>query len=79
LVPNLRKTGYVLMISGTTGEGTESAGEFIMNPATSSGLIGRLTSRNKGRIPYFEVLLKSGTLAGVAKNAEIVAERVIPD
>jgi len=79
LVPNLRKTGYVLMIAGTTGEGTESAGEFIMNPATSSGLINRFTARNKGRIPYFEVLLKSGTLAGVAKNAEIVAERILPD
>jgi hypothetical protein len=79
LVSNLRKTGYVLMIAGTSGEGTESAGEFIMNPAASSGLINRLMARNKGRIPYFEVLLKSGTLAGVAKNAEIVAERVIPD
>jgi hypothetical protein len=79
LVPNLRKTGHVLMIAGTTGEGTESAGEFIMNPATSSALIGRLTQRNKGRIPYFEVLLKSGTLAGIAKNSEIVAEHIIPE
>jgi hypothetical protein len=79
MVPNLRKTGYVLMIGGTTGEGTEAAGEFIMNPATSSSLINRLTAKNKGRIPYFEVLLKSGTLAGVAKNAEIVAERIVPD
>jgi hypothetical protein len=77
LVPNLRKTGYVLMIAGTTGEGTESAGEFIMNPATSSVLINRLTLQNRGHIPYFEVLLKSGTLSGVAKNAEIVAERVL--
>jgi hypothetical protein len=67
------------MIAGTTGEGTESAGEFIMNPATSSGLINRLSARNKGRIPYFEILLKSGTLAGVAKNAEIVAEHLVPD
>ena len=79
LVPNLRHTGQVLMIGGTTGEGTESAGEFIMNAATASGLIDRLTAQNKGRIPYFEVLLKSGTLAGVAKNAEIVAEHVLPE
>jgi hypothetical protein len=79
LVPNLRKTGHVLMIAGTTGEGTESAGEFIMNPATSSGLFNSLSARNKGHIPYFEILLKSGTLAGVAKNAEIVAEHIIPD
>jgi len=79
LVTNLRKTGYVLMIASTTGEGTESAGEFIMNPATASGLFNNLSASNKGRIPYFEILLKSGTLAGVAKNAEIVAEHIIPD
>ena len=79
LVPNLRKTGHVLMIAGTTGEGTESAGEFIMNPATSSGLFNSLSARYKDRIPYFEILLKSGTLAGVAKNAEIVAEHIILD
>jgi hypothetical protein len=79
LVPNLRKTGHVLMIAGTTGEGTESAGEFIMNPATSLGLFNSLSARNGGRMPYFEILLKSRTLAGVAKNAEIVAEHIIPD
>ncbi len=79
LVPNLRHTGNVLMIAGTTGEGTESAGEFLMSPATSSGLINRLMARNNGRIPYFEILLKSGTLEGVAKNAEIVAEHFIAE
>ncbi len=79
LVPNLRHTGNVLIIEGTTGEGTESAGEFIMNAATSSPLINRLTTQNRGRIPYFEVLLKSGTLSGITKNAEIVAERILPD
>jgi hypothetical protein len=50
-----------------------------MNPATASGLFNNLSASNKGRIPYFEILLKSGTLAGVAKNAEIVAEHIIPD
>ena len=79
LVPNLRHTGFVLMIEGTTGEGTESAGEFIMNPASAAGFINSLTANNQGRIPYFEVLLKSETLAGVTKNAEIVAEHIIPE
>lgn len=79
LVPNLRHTGLVLLIGGTTGEGTESAGEFIMNTTTASALMNRLTARNKGRLPYFEILLKSGTLSGVAKNAEIVAERILPE
>jgi hypothetical protein len=78
LVPNLRRTGNVLLIGGTTAEGTESAGEFIMNPASSSGLLSTLIQRNKGRLPYFEVLLRSGTFSGIAKNAEITAIRIIP-
>ena len=77
LVPNLRHTGNVLIIGGTTAEGTESAGEFLMNPAASSALLATLTQRNKGRLPYFEVLLRSGTFSGIAKNAETIAFRVI--
>jgi hypothetical protein len=50
-----------------------------MNNATSSALLKKLAGQNKGRIPYFEVLLKSGTLSGVAKNAEVVADRILPD
>jgi hypothetical protein len=67
-----------LIIAGTTAESTEAAGEFIMNQATSSALLGKLTKQNKDRVPYFEVLLKSGTLSGVAKNAEVVADRILP-
>lgn len=78
LVPNLRHTGNVLIIAGTTGESTEAAGEFVMNNVTSSALLSKLTKQNKDRMPYFEVLLKSGTLSGVAKNAEVVADRVLP-
>jgi hypothetical protein len=79
LVPNLRHTGSVLIIAGTTAESTEAAGEFVMNQATSSALLSKLTRQNKDRMPYFEVLLKSGTLSGVAKNAEVVAYRILPD
>lgn len=78
LVPNLRRTGNVLLIGGTTAEGTESAGEFIMNPASSSAFLASLSQRNKGRLPYFEVLLRSGTFSGIAKNAEVAALRVLP-
>jgi hypothetical protein len=78
LVPNLRHTGNVLIIAGTTAESTEAAGEFVMNNATSSALLSKLSRQNKDRMPYFEVLLKSGTLSGVAKNAEVVADRILP-
>ncbi len=79
LVPNLRHTGSVLIIAGTSAENTEAAGEFMMSSATSSVLLNSLTKRNKDRLPYFEVLLKSGTLSGIAKNAQVVADRILPD
>jgi len=79
LVPNLRHSGNVLIIAGTTAESTEAAGEFIMNSDSSSALINDLMKRYGNRIPYFEVLLRSRTLSGIAKNAEIVADRILPD
>ncbi len=79
LVPNLRHTGNVLMIAGTTGESTEATGEFLTNAKTAADLLERLVKRNNGRLPYFEVLLKSRAVDGVARNPEIVAMRVLPE
>lgn len=78
LVPGLRRDGNVLIIAGTTAESTETAGEFIMNHEASAGLMRTLLDRNHGKIPYFEVLLKSGAFAGVAQDAQVVALRVLP-
>jgi len=77
-LPNLRGTGNVLIIAGTVGDSTEATGEFITNTATSSGLWNDLTKGNHGRLPYFEALLKFGTLHGVAKTPEVAAIRILP-
>ncbi len=79
LVPNLRHTGSVLIIAGTSGESTEATGEYVMNNETSASLMKMLAGRNRGRLPYFELLLRSRTLEGIAKNAEIVAVRILGD
>jgi hypothetical protein len=77
LVPNLRRNGSVLIVEGTAGDSTEATGEFITDPKRSGALLKSLMDRNRGRLPYFEVLLKSGTLAGVATDPEVVAIRVL--
>jgi hypothetical protein len=77
LVPDLRHKGNVLIIAGTTAESTETAGEFIVNPEATADLMRSLMSRNHGKVPYFEVLLKSGVFAGVAQRAEVVAFRIL--
>jgi len=78
LVPNLRHNGHVLIVAGTTAEGTETAGEFLVNPQASGALIRNLMARNKGQIPDFEVLLRSPAFAGVAQSAQVVALRILP-
>jgi hypothetical protein len=32
-----------------------------------------------GRVQYFEVLLKSRTVAGMARESDVVAWRILPD
>ena len=77
-LPNLRSTGNVLIVAGTVGDSTEATGEFITSTATSLGLWGDLMKRGRSHLPYFEVLLKLGTLHGVAKTPEVVAVRILP-
>jgi hypothetical protein len=77
LVPNLRNNGNVLIVAGTSGESTEATGEFLTSPAAAQ-LTSKLLAGGRKKLPYFQALLRSGTLAGVAKSAEIVALRILP-
>ena len=59
--------------------GAEIAAEFITNERLSSRLLEQLTAQAKGKLPYFEVLLKTTSIAAQAGRAEVVGQRVIPD
>ncbi|MDQ2775070.1 MAG: hypothetical protein M3Y57_09160 [Acidobacteriota bacterium] len=77
-LPNLSSNGNVLIIEGATGEGTEAAGEYITHPELLNQLLKTIHAIDNHHVRYFEVLLKSGTIAGTPKNAEIVSYRFIP-
>ncbi len=76
-VSNLSHNGSVLLIAGATGEGTEAAGEFITHPEFSQRMLTRIGALAGDHVLYFEVLLKSGTISGTPKNAEVIAYRLI--
>lgn len=78
LVPNLRRTGNVLIIGGTIAESTEATGEYITNGNTAAGFLAGLMQRAHGRLPYFEALLKVEIVEGVAKDPEVAALRILP-
>lgn len=76
LVPNLSHTGKVLLIAGTSAEGTEAAAEFITNANTEQIFLSHLTAEVKSHTSYFEVLLRSKTVSGtVSELPEILAIR----
>lgn len=78
LVPNLGRTGTVLILAGATMEGTEAAGELVTNGELFLRLLRTMGIRdNPDRVPYFEVLLKTSSTAGAPRDSEVVAYRIL--
>jgi hypothetical protein len=74
-LPNLNKTGNLLVISGTEMEGTEAGGEFLTTPLGMATLQRYVKLDGNGRLPYFEVLLKSSKMGGAAPGFEVIVVR----
>jgi hypothetical protein len=78
-LPAPQRRGNALLIMGTSMAGSEISAEFITNERLSSSLLERLKQASNGKLPYFEVLLKTTSIAAQAGRVEIVAYRIIPD
>jgi hypothetical protein len=76
-LPNLGKTGNILAIAGTEVEGTEGGGEFVTSERSLAQLRNFARPDAEGRLPYFEVLLKSSRVGGAAPGFHIVAFRLL--
>ena len=77
-LPNLQHTGNVLILQGTTGEGTEAAADFVTNPYYSSLLRSSLgRGRDAKSLPYFEVLLETTVVRNTPGRLKVVAHRII--
>jgi hypothetical protein len=76
-LPNLGRTGNILAISGTEVEGTEGGGEFVTSESSLAQLRPLATPDGDGRLPYFDVLLKSSRVGGSAPGFHIVAFRLL--
>jgi hypothetical protein len=72
LVPNLSRTGNILIIAGTEVEGTEAGGEFLTDERSMAQLTKAVLGGRTGKLPYFEVLLKGSRVGGLARRFEIV-------
>ncbi len=75
-LPNLNNGGNVLIIAGNSSGSQEIAAEF----ATNEKLLSAFTSKVRqgtDRLPYFEILIRTITLDGVAQEPEVLAYRVL--
>lgn len=75
-ISNLNDAGSVLIIAGTSSGAQGIAAEFLTTENLLRPFINRLPQSQK-RIPFFEVLIRTVTLAGVAQEPEVIAYRVL--
>ena len=74
LIPNLTRSGAVLMLNGISMEATEAAGEFAMSEEFSKTLA-KISGLSLQNIPHFEMLLKTTSMAGAPHKKSVVAWR----
>jgi hypothetical protein len=76
-LPNVSRTGNVLVVQGFTLAGTQAAAEFITNDAALDALLAPL-SKNKLVFPHFEILLRTMDVNGTASQSTLLAYRLYP-
>ncbi|HEU0138202.1 MAG TPA: hypothetical protein VFQ79_00755, partial [Bryobacteraceae bacterium] len=75
LVPNLSRSGRILILQGLNMEGTEAVGEFALTPQLMGQLLAAIGAAEGEPVPAFEVLIKLQAIGGAAKDTEIIAVR----
>jgi hypothetical protein len=81
LLPNLGKTGNVLILSATGGAAVTAAVDFLSDEHLLKELRNQLAPKSSATdpLPYFEVLIRSGGGTSLPRDTSIVvARRVLP-
>lgn len=72
-LPDVSGHGKVLIIEGTDSQATGAAGDFVTSPDSLGAFEQKFPP---GKVPYFEVLLRTSQLSGTPLHAEILAYRI---
>lgn len=77
LLPGLGGDGTVLIMAGTSTEGTEAAAELAMRPASARNLVERLNRETGAKgFTSFQAIVRSARVGGTSAAADILALRV---
>ena len=74
-LPNLSKTGHVLIVAGLNTAGTEAATAFLLDPSSMMPTLRRASAAN-GNLQPFELLVGAGNVATNASTPNMVLERI---
>ena len=75
-LPNLNNAGNAMIIAGNSSGSQEMAAEFATNEELLKGFTDKIHQGTE-RLPYFELLVRTTTLAGVAQESEVISHRII--
>ena len=76
-LPNLQRSGSVLLISGMDMASTEAGIDLVTSEGRVKELLARLGVRGGARVPHFEVLLRTKPMQGGTWEGTIVAHRIL--
>lgn len=76
-IPNPERTGKVLLLAGTTAEGTEAAAQFATDLQRLTVALQKCGVTPQPPNQYFEILLSVKSMAGAPTNADVAACHVL--
>lgn len=77
LVPNLAKTGYVLLLNGATGDANEAAARLALNDELPTALSRAIALDGKGNTgnSSFEIFLRDQAVSGTVSSFDVLSVR----
>jgi hypothetical protein len=75
-LPNLDRTGHVLIVSGTDMPSTDAGADLITRDVWVQRIYERLGPESRRRLPYFEILLRARRVSEATPEFDIVAHRI---
>lgn len=77
LLPNLTGKGWVLLVAGTSAEGTSAASELLTDPARLRKELLARGINPAGRVQRFELLLRVLSQGMDSRHYQVIASRVV--
>jgi hypothetical protein len=78
-IKNAEQNGQILILAGDSREGTEAAGELIVDLPRLSTALQNCGIPPSGPVKHFEMLLRVNMMAGSPNSTEVIACHIKPD